>query len=62
MEEICAICGQLVGEERFQWEGPTPIGGEPETGVLCKPCGETEEAGRVAVEYFDTVIDRMLGT
>ena len=59
--ETCAICGRTVGEERFDWEGPTPIGGVPETGVLCKPCGEFEAAGRVQSEYWDTVIDLMLG-
>ena len=61
MENYCAICGKLIGEERFEWEGPTPRGGKPETGFACKPCGEFEAACRVQKEYWDTVLDVMLG-
>lgn len=57
----CAICGQPVGDSKYEWEGPTPVGGKPETGVLCVPCGESEEAGRVKSEQYQQELDSALG-
>lgn len=59
--EYCATCGEPVPEPYYEWEGPVPIGGEPERGWLCEVCGEREEDRWAKERAQELMLDMMLG-
>lgn len=57
--EYCAKCGHLVPDPEHEFEGPTPIDGEPERGFLCNGCNEEEEGER-AIEQSQGWAEEMI--
>ena len=60
--EYCALCGELVPDPQYKWEGPTPRNGEdPERGSLCDPCGQQEDFRMAKAREAELTLDSMLG-